>query len=316
MSSAWMLLALLSALALAVLPGADGQGIFAATAFYAEDTRSGKGGIYIADSWNNLVKRYVSLASRPQVSTSVWEDGLVMRLTTEVVFLLQDLVASSGMAEAFFCDATALYSAPLDRQASNAATRLVGGLHTCAGLTLDEVNEHVYISDSGAGAIFRVSFDGTGLEKVAAVHGPGVVAYDAVSHVLYFSQGAAIFAHDLDTGKKTLLHFGLGAAIEHMEFDWQTRRLFWSEPGRGVMSADTADTSKSSVVYDTTQDVRFALDTTAGGRYVLLPGEGRLIKQGADGKAASWLKLSDYNLQVTPSAYTHAHSVCTIQQSA
>ncbi len=120
-------------------------------------------------------------------------------------------------------------------------------------IVLDAANETLYISDLGAGKIYKANTDGSGFSDFrTGLDAPIGMAIDFDSNSLYWTTGTGIQRADLDSDDLTQIEdFATGQADpEGVSIHVPTGKVYWGNYDGGIWSKNLDGTGETMIIPD------------------------------------------------------------------
>lgn len=180
---------------------------------------------------------------------------IVTQSSLEIIDLTKTIVIKDPNASGtpfYFSNGTSVYNGLINSQAPIVTPLGVNGLDDVYGMTIDTVNNKLYIADYGAGKIYRSNLDGSNLQEFrSGVGDPNGLAIDYEMNQLYFDTSNGIRRADLDD--ETLNQYedfvtGQANDPDGIAIDPVTRKLFWNNYDGGVWVKNLDGTGQAEIV--------------------------------------------------------------------
>lgn len=154
----------------------------------------------------------------------------------------------------FYTDGTAVYQGLINDQ-DPIFTPISGiALQSAYEMVLDTIAEKLYISDSGAGKIYRANLDGSEFEDFRiSLDSPIGMAIDYVGNMLYWSTSNSIQRTDLgstDLNAKEDFATGQPNDPEGLSIHAPSAKLYWVNYDGGVWSKNLDGSSETLIIPD------------------------------------------------------------------
>lgn len=180
---------------------------------------------------------------------------IVTETSLEVVELTKDIVIKDPNASGvplYFTDGASIFTGLINSQDPIITPLGIDGLGDVYGMTIDTVNNKLYIADYDAGKIYRSDLDGSNFEEFrVGVGDPDGLAIDYEANQIYWDTPNGIRRGDLDnTDKGQYEDFVTGQPNdpEGIAIDPVSRKLFWNNYDGGVWSKKLDGTGQTEII--------------------------------------------------------------------
>jgi len=177
--------------------------------------------------------------------------SLEIKSTTQDVPVLSNEVSGTAV---YFTDGSTIFSGYLNSGTPVFAALPIGPFDDSYGMAIDTINSKLYISDSGAGIIYRYDTDTKDMiEFRTGLDGPDGLAIDYKTNKLYWDTGSSIQRTSLSSTTATDVEdfvTGQDNDPEGVSIDAANNKLYWVNYDGGLWSINLDGSGKAELIAD------------------------------------------------------------------
>jgi|SRR5690554_4316164 len=158
--------------------------------------------------------------------------------------------------EMFFTDGSLVYTTLASELATEPIFTTLSGpsLQSSYGMTIDTVNNKLYISDVSANSIYRCNTDGSDFVIFrSGLDSPNGLAIDYQENEIYWDTSNGVQRADMtsdDPSQKETFASGIANDPEGLAIDLENRVLYWINYSGGVWKKNLDGTGESEIIAD------------------------------------------------------------------